>query len=200
MAAMIAFAHRWLVPAVVLLGLAASAAAAPPDLPGVGALRWTMSSQAALDALPANAERLNPPWDFGRMTAPARVPDTEVGGLVFTAMLQIDTARDRLRQVMLERREQDATPADFDTLRANLERDYGPPTRICETRRPSGDSEAINLVWRFPTTTVDLSFLDYRTTGILYRKPELVPDPTVPALQKRQVSRRSLPRRLVDQI
>jgi hypothetical protein len=183
--------------ALVLAGLCLPASAAPRDLPGVGTLRWTMSTQEVLAALPAGAERLDPPWDFGRMKAPARVPETEVSGLTFTAMLQIEAASDRLLQVMLERREQQATPADFEQLRANLERDYGPPTRICETRRPSGDSESVNLVWRFPTTTVDLSYLDYRTTGILYQKSELVPDPMVPSLQKRQVSRRSLPRRLV---
>ena len=196
MAGMIARALRWPVAALVLLGLGGPAAAAPRDLPGLGALRWSMSTQQVFDALPS-ARRLEPPWDFGRMKAPVRVAAMEVAGLTFTAMPQIDVARDRLLQVMLERREKDASPAAFDRLRATLQRDYGPPTHVCETRRRTGDPESVNMVWRFPTTTVDLSFLDYRTSGILYDKPQLVPDPTAPLLENRLVHYRSLPRRIV---
>ena len=130
MAGMIARALRWPVAALVLLGLGGPAAAAPRDLPGLGALRWSMSTQQVFDALPS-ARRLEPPWDFGRMKAPVRVAAMEVAGLTFTAMPQIDVARDRLLQVMLERREKDASPAAFDRLRATLQRDYGPPTHVC---------------------------------------------------------------------
>jgi hypothetical protein len=64
-------------------------------------------------------------------------------------------------------------------------------------RHPDGPPRRVSLRWRFPTTTVQVTWLDYLTTSVLFEDSLHGPDPLVPYAETRRINRRFLPRRLL---
>jgi hypothetical protein len=192
-------ARRRLIP-LLLLGLLLAPAAVPAqgaDLAGWGETRWGMTN-ADLDALfGPRLQTVDPPLVYHEATVGRFLPETAFGGFPYRALFQMD-AQGRLQQVLLERRNTQATPAAFQAAADELRDRHGAPTRVCDTPQTGAESSPIERerVWSLPTTTIHLSFLDYRG-GILYHDPQQEIDPLVSELETRLHARRSLPRRLL---
>ncbi len=168
--------------------------AAPADLAGWDAARWGMTTAEIEAAFGARLTTLPGRWIYGGAYAERAVLETRVGGLAFTAYFQMNAESGRLQQVLLERRQQDAAnPAVLQALRKALEARFGPASQACllSERNPTG----LELVWRFPTTTLHATFLDFFSTSVLYVNPNVDRDPLRPAFRDRAVRRRTLPRR-----
>lgn len=191
--------RRWarLVAAAVLL-TAAEAPAREADLAGWDGTRWGMT-EAELGALfGKRLRRVDPPLVYDDATVGRFLPEAEFGELPFRALFQMDE-EGRLQQVLLERRDAQATPAAFAAALDELQARYGEADLVCGTPARGPDTSPVERerVWILPTTTVHLSWLDYRG-GILYHDPSQdLTDPLVPELEKRLYSRRSLPQRLL---
>src|SRR5690606_2993783 len=95
----------------LLLAAAAGPAAALDDLAGWEGLRWGMTAAEIRDALGDRVAALPGRWLYGGAYAELAVEDVEIGGLAFTAYLQMSAESHRLQQVLLERRRTGALPA-----------------------------------------------------------------------------------------
>lgn len=182
---------------LLLLASAAKAQAAPADLPGWGAVRWGMDKPALEAALGTLVSSLPGRWLYGGAYADLAVVDVVMADLKFTAYLQMDAETDRLRQVLMERRRVGATPAAFERLVEFLEETYGPPSLECAQAKRGGTPLDYRLIWRFPTTTVHLKFLDFSTTAAFGRDPQAGHDPLRPEREVRRNLRRFFPRRIL---
>ncbi|MCP5373003.1 MAG: hypothetical protein H6907_14855 [Hyphomicrobiales bacterium] len=183
--------------ATVCVLLAAGARAAPDDLAGWRGARWGMAAADLERVFGADLRALPGRWDFGGAYADHALFDVDVAGLRFTAFFQMDKADGRLRQVLLERRAARATPGGYDSVLSALEAAYGPAGGICVQRHPDGTVRRVSLRWRFATTTVQATWLDFLTTAMLFRDSARGPDPLVPFAETRRINRRFLPRRLL---
>ncbi|MFO7855450.1 MAG: hypothetical protein R6V44_09575 [Paracoccaceae bacterium] len=194
--------------AVLALMLVAGAARAAESW---RAADWGMTP-GALDAAVPGLETLDPPWRYGGgLSASRALRRTEIAGLEVRALFQ--TGPDgRLAQILFERRRPDIDPADgrriLDALRAR----HGRETRFClDLARPRGPVSA-HALWRLPTRTLHLTWLDFGTGDGLDRIAEaeirrrLREGDVAGALERRREGpapgaiRRSLPRRLLIRI
>jgi len=172
--------------ALAILTTAASAA----DLEGWHGTAWDMSAAEVDTALGDAVKPVDPPLVYGGAHASRTVPEVDVAGYGYRALLQFADADGRLQQVLLERsRLPDASEAYAAALDANT-RDYGEPTLVCHS------PIAHERVWRLPTTTIHLVFLDFSGGSMRYDPSQEI-DPLVPDIERRQHSRRSYPQRLL---
>ena len=191
-------------PRAALLAFALSLAPIVPAAPGARAavpdwptLQWDMTEAELEQALGEALTVLPGRWVYGGAYADRAVFEVDLEGLLFTAYFQMNDRSDRLQQILLERRGGvEATPRAFEETLARLEARYGAPAERCITARPDGTIMAADLVWRVAGSTVHASFLDFRTTGVLYYDPNVDLDPLVPSFETRRITRRSLPRRI----
>lgn len=188
---------RLIVLSAGFLLLAAGARAAPEDLAGWRGARWGMTASALAAVFGNDLQALPGRWDFGGAYADHALFDADVAGLGFTAYFQFGKESRRLQQVLLERRDVRATPAAHDAVLAAVVADYGPAGARCVVRHPDGPPRRVSLLWRFPTTTVQVTWLDYLTTSVLFEDSLRGPDPLVPDAETRRINRRFLPRRLL---
>ncbi|WP_340115950.1 hypothetical protein [Pelagibius sp. 7325] len=184
---------------VLLLGLMVlgGAAVAREDVAGWDATRWGMTQEEIKSALGDRTMRLPGRWLYGHAYADLAVEDAAVGGLAFTAYLQMNAESHRLQQVLLERRRTQAVPGAFDALIDSLEGSYGPPDEVCTQAKSGGEPLDYQLTWRFATTTLHAKFLDFSTTAVFSRDPEAEIDPLVIERKVRRNLRRSMPRRIL---
>ena len=172
-------------------------AVALDDLVGWQGLSWGMTAADIRDALGARVTALPGRWVYGGAYADLAVEDVEIGGLAFTAYLQMNSQTDRLQQVLLERRRTGAVPAAFEAALAELEQVLGPPAADCAQAKTGGQPLDYQITWRFPTTTVHAKFLDFSTTAVFSRDPEAELDPLVIERKVRRNIRRFMPRRIL---
>lgn len=185
--------------AALLLGLCcwAAPALALEDLPGWGATRWGMTAEELRRALGPRVTDLPGRWLYGGAYAELAVEEVEIGGLTFTAYLQMNDQTDRLQQVLLERRRVGAVPAAFEQVIDALTSRYGPPAGDCAQAKTGGQPLDYEVTWRFPATTLHAKFLDFSTTAVFSRDPEAELDPLVIERKVRRNLRRFLPRRIL---
>ena len=180
-----------------MLALWARPAAALDDLPGWQGLRWGMTAAEIHDKLGERTTALPGRWLYGGAYAELAVEDVDLGGLAFTAYLQMNAATERLQQVLLERRRVGALPVAFEQLIDSLEAAYGPPVADCAQAKTGGEPLDYQMTWRFPTTTLHAKFLDFSTTAVFSRDPEAELDPLVIERKVRRNLRRFMPRRIL---
>lgn len=183
--------------ALIISASGLEAWAAPADVPGWDAARWGMTGPELEEALGDAVAPLSGRWLYGGAYAELTVPRVLLGGLGFAAYLQMDRRSDRLRQVLMERRRTGATPAVFERLIDELEERYGAPSLVCTQAKRGGQPLDYEMIWRFPTTTIHVKFLDFSTTAVFSRDPEAGIDPLTPEREVRRNLRRSLPRRIL---
>ena len=177
--------------------LSGGAARALDDLPGWGATRWGMTTAEIETALGDSVTRLPGRWTYGGAYADLAVKDVEIGGLGFTAYLQMNAETDRLQQVLLERRRTGAVPSAFEKVLDALQGEYGLPSADCAQAKRGGRPLDYEVTWRFPSTTLHAKFLDFSTTAVFSRDPEAELDPLVLERKVRRNLRRSMPRRIL---
>lgn len=176
---------------------AAQSGAVPDDVPGWDAARWGMTRSQLEEVFGDRANVLSGRWLYGGAYAELSVTDILVGDLSFAAYLQMDGESDRLRQVLLERRRVGATPAAFEQLLDSLEEIYGEPSQVCAQDQTGGQPLDYQMIWRFPTTTIHVKFLDFSTTSVFSRDPQAGFDPLKPERAVRRNLRRFMPRRIL---
>ena len=190
---------RWLLAIVAVAAVvgpaAATAAAQPADVPGWDKTRWGMSADELGDALGPALTPLAGRLDYASGYAEAAIRGTDLDGIAFDAFMQMNRDTDALEQVLLERRNAAVTPKTFADAVAALERRYGAPTFLCGAPKP--DPLLAEWVWRFPTTTIHALVLDFRTTAVFTRDPNVDRDvqDRRPGLQRN--NRNFMPRRLL---
>ena len=192
---------RTLLSVILLLLLAVVAAPAraerPDDVTDWRGIPWGASAEDIRTALGDDLLDLPGRWQYGGAYADLALRTTAFGGLDYLVLFQMDEDTERLRQVLLERRDVQATPTRYLALVDDLTARFGPPDGECARTVGGGGTVGAELVWRFPTTTIHAVFLDFRTTSVLFREPGTLFDPTVTAFETRRIVRRSLPRRLL---
>lgn len=183
--------------AALLLAFWALPAAAQDDPAGWQGLRWGMTAAEIREALGDRITALPGRWHYGGAYAELAVEDVEIGGLTFTAYLQMNAETNQLQQVLLERRRTGAVPVAFERVLADLEARYGPPSSDCAQAKSGGQPLDYQITWRFPTTTLHAKFLDFSTTAVFSRDPEAELDPLVIERKVRRNLRRFMPRRIL---
>lgn len=172
-------------------------AAALDDLPGWESTRWGMTADELRGALGTRVTELPGRWLYGGAYAELAVEGVEIGGLAFTAYLQMSAETDRLQQVLLERRRTGAVPSAFEKVIDALTQRFGPPSGDCAQAKAGGRPLDYEVAWRFPSTTLHAKFLDFSTTAIFSRDPEAELDPLVIERKVRRNLRRFMPRRIL---
>jgi hypothetical protein len=175
----------------------AAPARALDDLPGWETLRWGMTAAEIKSALGDRVTALPGRWLYGGAYADLAVEKVDLGGLAFTAYLQMNAETNRLQQVLLERRRTEAVPVAFEQVLDSLMASLGPPSKDCAQAKSGGVPLDYQITWRFATTTVHAKFLDFSTTAVFSRDPEAGLDPLVIERKVRRNLRRFLPRRIL---
>ncbi|MEX2454264.1 MAG: hypothetical protein WD470_06145 [Rhodospirillaceae bacterium] len=183
--------------AVFAMFLLAQAAPSHADLPGWGDTRWGMSRDDLARSLGDALRPLGGRLSYDGAYATHGVDGVAVGGVPFRAVFQMAEETDGLVQVLLQP-EGKQPPESFlrpvhDALRDAL----GEPARACVTPGTGGGPLSIEILWRFPTTTVHLSMFDFRSPAMLSNDPNLDPDPLTPYYETRLNNPRFLPRRIL---
>jgi len=172
----------------------ATAPAFAAELPGGLPAHWSLDSASIADLLGDRAMRLDPPIDYGVAQAKLMVKAVRIGGVAMNAFYQFDT-RDRLVQVLLERRDAGATPASFDALERALARRYGKPTQACAQLR--GSPKALERRWLDGKTAVNLTFFDFTGAAMTLDPSKDFLNPLVPSYEYESFKARGFPRRIV---
>jgi hypothetical protein len=146
-------------------------------------------------AFGADLVRLPGRWTYGGSYATRALEGVVIGGLRYRAMFQMSAKNDRLQQVLLEPMRRPGQEAAFRALSADLTEAYGKPTGTCTVPRAGGGPLSAEYWWRFPTTTVHLSFFDFYTRAMVFDDPNIDPDPLTPYAETRRNNPRFLPRR-----
>lgn len=157
-------------------------------------LHWGMSVDAVAAALGERAQRLDPPIDYGVGKARLFLKGTKVGDTAMTAFYQFDGA-DRLRQVLLERRDAGSTPEAFAAIQKALADELGKPKVACEKRR--GSPRLVERRWRRGDTSVHLTFMDFTGAAMTLDPSKDFLDPRLPSYEYETFKRRAFPRRIV---
>lgn len=190
--------YVWIAGLLAALLAGGSTAAAPPsvDLPGWRAARWGMTDADLETAFGPTLATLPGRWVFGRAYAVRAVLGETIGGERFNAYFEMGARTDRLEQVLLERRGRGRLGAAFAAVRQALEAEHGPPHAVCTARQPGGAAR-VDLVWRFPTTTIHAAFVNLQGSALEYADPNRDPDPIRPNPDRRALSPRALARKLL---
>lgn len=173
-----------------------SALARPADIEGWRQARWGDDRQALDELFAEHLILLPQPWLYFDAYAD-RVMDVPFAGVEFLAIFQMSNDSDRLQQVTLEARGPQASPQAHSRVAAALADAYGPADRTCWEPKPEGEPMIVERVWRFPTTTVHATFLDFRTTGVFSEAPDVERDVLERFHERRRNHWRTLPRRIV---
>jgi len=177
--------------------LHAAAHGRPADVLGWEGTRWGMDEADLEAVLGARLDRLPGRWEYGNAYATRAIHEAQVGTLRFRAFFQMQDGTDALQQVLLERRREDSNRYRFEDVKAVLEAAYGPADRFCLRPRKPGQARIADMSWRFPTTTVHVTFFDFHSFGIMFRDARLPVDTYLTDRERRTVKRRSLPKKLL---
>ena len=189
--------RRFALAVLALISAFAPAAARPTDVAGWYATRWGMTSTELAHALGPRLRPLGGRLVYGTGFATHRVREVSIGGIGFRAILQMSGEPPRLAQVLLEPEGKTALERHLRAVHDALRDALGPPRTSCATPRADGGPLSVEILWRFPTTTVHLTLLDFRTSAIAKDDPNADPDPLTPYYRTRRNNERFLPRRLL---
>ncbi|MEM7172310.1 MAG: hypothetical protein AAF530_19240 [Pseudomonadota bacterium] len=171
-------------------------------------LNWGADT-AKLDRLfGARLDRLDPPWQFGPFEARRSLPDGMLGAIAYRVFFQMNgvnaaSGQAGLQQILLERRHAAATPNVFEKTLQFLSRHYGSPNQECLTgrwRTAAGDPAVAEAFWQLAENKMHLSFLNFRSSEILYLDPNKPIDPLVPEADRRIIHPNLMPQRILLRI
>ena len=185
--------------AAIFVGAPASArpGAGPADLTGWDATRWGMTEPELSLALGTRLRPLGGRLVYGTGFATHGVAEVRIGDVGFRTILQMWGNPPGLSQVLLEPDGKGQPERHLRALHDALRDMLGPPSTACATPRADGGPLTVEILWRFPTTTVHLTLLDFRTQAIAKDDPNRDPDPLTPYYRTRRNNERFLPRRLL---
>jgi hypothetical protein len=151
-----------------------------------------------LDAALGTAIRVAPGrLDYGPLYVDRLIPDVRMGEARFSAMFQMDKAKGRLRQILLQMDRPLVSPNAYDRVLAALRDRYGEAADSCFRVGPGRTPETADVLWHLNGSTVRAVFLDFRTTAIFSEDPNVDIDPLVPYYKTQRNNWRFLPRRIL---
>lgn len=156
--------------------------------------------RSALQARQPSLRRLEPPLNFGPVQAEFVDVDAEFLGARATLYLQINPTDGRLRQAFFEWRDAQAPPGHAAALLDRLERHLGEPRAVCRVTVGAQPPRLVSANWRGASVQLYLSMFDFHQPGIAYFDLNSDSDPRQPSFERRRITRRSLPRRLIARI
>ncbi len=141
----------------------------PTDVPGWQAARWGMSEPEVVKAFNGAAKQIGFPLNrrsYGDGVANYGVPDLVIEGLPFHSEFVVDRNGFLVRVAI--KAAGNPSQGDFLALEKGLNAKYGPPDFVA--------ADGITKIrrWLFPTTIIELSFLDaqsslgLRVLGVFY--------------------------------
>jgi hypothetical protein len=181
----------------MLLISSAAASSQPADVPGWQGVRWGMSTAELDAALGRGVQRLKFRLDYGLYYSDRMVPEVRMGDARFAAMFQMDKGSGRLRQVLLEMRRPAVSPKSYGELLKALRSRYGVPAAKCFNVDKGQTPKIADIVWHLGPTTARAVFLDFHTTQIFNRDPNIDIDPLEDFYKVQRNNPRFLPQRIL---
>jgi hypothetical protein len=196
---MIRVVRRWLARIAVVLPLISPASAwgQATDVPGWQGVRWGMNTAELDTALGRGVQRLKSRLDYGLYYADRMVPEVRMGDARFAAMFQMDKGSGRLRQILLEMRRPAVSPKSYGELLKALRGRYGAPFARCFSLEKGQTPKIADIVWRLGSTTARAVFLDFHTTQIFTRDPNIDIDPLEDFYKVQRNNPHFLPQRIL---
>ena len=181
-------------PIAVLACFLATAPNASAAEPAAIFTRWGADEIEIAAALGDKARHLDPPIEYGPLSARFAVKGVVIGGVAMTALYQFGPDG-KLKQVLLERREPGVTPKNLAAIEQALTADLGKPAVLCEKTR--GSPKLVERQWRVGSSAVHLALMDYTGAAMRYDPTRDTIDPRIPSTEYTLYSRRSVPKRIV---
>jgi hypothetical protein len=182
---------------VAALALLAARPAAAQDILGWKGVSWGMSTAEIDAALGRNARRTPGRLDYGLYYTERTIPEVAFGDARFTAMLQMDKGSGRLRQILLELRRPSVSPKSYGEVLRALEKRFGAPAAKCLALEKRETPRIADIVWRIGPTIARAVFLDFQTTAIVSRDPNVDIDPLADLNKLQRNNSRFLPKRVL---
>jgi hypothetical protein len=179
------------------LALSAPRPAAADSIFGWRGLSWGMGTAEIDAALGRGVRRIPGRLDYGLYYSDRMVPDVAIGEARFAAMLQMDKGSGRLRQVLLELRRPSVSPKAYGEILKALEGRFGAPTAKCLALDKGETPLVADIVWRIGPTIARAVFLDFQTTAIFARDPNIGVDPLEDFYKVQRNNPRFLPKRIL---
>lgn len=182
-----------------LMAAAFDPAWARDDFPGWDRTRWGMTA-AEIDKLYGAAlQKVEPPIEFGSSAASRIWRELDFAGFAWRALFQFDRESHGLVQVMLQRSRLPDAPKAYEAALAALQSRYGPPDLVCGSPGggASSSAQARERVWRLPTSSIHLVFLDIGGGELQYNVFDWPPTPSQGAWPQRFHGRGGYPQRLL---
>jgi len=156
--------------------------------------------QSEMSSVRPTPTRLDVALVFGPLRAEFIDPDFTALGSPGILYFQFDSTSVRLRQFLFEWR--DAAASQFHTaeLFARLRAKLGAPTLICIHEARGTPSHVVAARWRSAALMLQVSIFDHRGSGVARYDLNSDADPRRPSHERRRITRRSLPRRLVARL
>lgn len=187
---------------ILLAGLLAAsregAAADPASLLPDG-MRLGMDRRAVMALEPAPL-RIDPPLVYGPLLGEFVDKRFAALGPEGIAYYQLDSGTGRLRQLLLEWRDGRASQGRAARMLEELEARLGPPSVRCLVALADAPPRVVAARWDGVEAVLHVSLFDHRTGGIAYFDLNTSSDPRQPSRERRRISRRSLPRRLIARL
>lgn len=154
----------------------------------------------ALRAVEPPLRPLVPALSFGPVQAEFIDTSIERLGAPGILYLQVDPASGMLRQLLFEWRDARVPRGRAAEMLARLEAYLGPPEMSCVAMLAGQPPRRVSARWRGAEVMLRVALFDHRSSGIAYFDPNTDSDPRRPSFERRRITRRSLPRRLVARI
>jgi hypothetical protein len=154
----------------------------------------------ALRNLRPDLRALEPALNFGPMLAEFVDSGADWLGVPGILYFQIDPDSGRLRQLLFEWRDARVSNGRAAEMLTRLEARLGPPELSCFVAVAREAPRRISALWRGTSVVLRVSMFDHRSADIAYFDPNTDSDPRRPSFERRRITRRSLPRRLVARV
>jgi hypothetical protein len=156
--------------------------------------------RAALRALQPPLRALAPALNFGPVQAEFIDTSIERLGAPGTLYFQMDPVSGRLRQLLFEWRDARVSGDRAADMLARLDARLGEPEMSCVTTMAGQGARRVSARWTGSAIVLRVSMVDHRSSDIAYFDPNTDANPRRPSHERRRITRRSLPRRLVARL
>ncbi len=144
--------------------------------------------------------RLDPPIIFGPLLGEFLDRGFSAMGAPGLVYYQLDPTTGRLRQLLFEWRDGLASRGRAAEMMAELESRLGPPAIRCVAMVKDAPPRLVTAHWAGEVAALNVALFDFRASGIAYFDLNTDSDPRQPSHERRRITRRSLPRRLIARL
>ena len=114
---------------------------------------------------------LDPPWDFGPLEGKAILKNASIANTPATVFLQLQPGEARIRQILIDMRDDGSVSRDTGEVFASLRTQLGPPDHACHAPATGGGSNIEIARWNGPSHNNPLSATRSSRSGIAVLRP-----------------------------